>query len=82
MIGAMTDVFAGGGLPGDASVRDRFMADTLLWHLDEAPRDRIVVVAHNNHVQRRLSSSAASSRPTRWATTCTGCSAPTTGRWR
>src|SRR3712207_3677579 len=32
MIGVMTAVFAGGGLPGDASVRDRFMADTLLWH--------------------------------------------------
>jgi erythromycin esterase len=52
MIGAMTDVFAGRGLAGDASVRDRFMADTLLWHLDQAPQDKIVVVAHNNHVQK------------------------------
>lgn len=53
MFATLRDVFAGGDLPGDASVRDRFMADSLLWHLQRCdPAERVVVVAHNNHVQK------------------------------
>ncbi|PRX46948.1 erythromycin esterase [Prauserella shujinwangii] len=53
MVGAMHDLFTGAGLPGDTSARDRFMAESLRWHLDRAEPDaRVVVVAHNNHIQR------------------------------
>lgn len=53
MFATMHEVFSGGGLPLDTSVRDRFMADSLHWHMERAdPGDRFVVVAHNNHVQK------------------------------
>ncbi|XVQ08869.1 erythromycin esterase family protein [Spirillospora sp. CA-255316] len=53
MVGALNGVFTGTGLPLDTSVRDRYMADSLLWQLERAaPDDRIVVAAHNNHIQK------------------------------
>ncbi|MFE6039873.1 erythromycin esterase family protein [Streptomyces sp. NPDC056452] len=50
---AMAALFAGGGLTADTSARDRYMADSLLWHLDRLdPAARVVLVAHNAHIQR------------------------------
>lgn len=47
-------LFGGPSLPMDGSVRDRVMADTLLWHLDRLdPDTRVVVLAHNNHIQKK-----------------------------
>ncbi|MDQ7904419.1 erythromycin esterase family protein [Phytohabitans sp. ZYX-F-186] len=53
MLRAMNGLFTGTGLPGDMSVRDRFMADSVRWHLEHGdPETRIVLAAHNNHIQR------------------------------
>ncbi|MFC5748523.1 erythromycin esterase family protein [Actinomadura rugatobispora] len=53
MVGALNGVFTGTGLPLDTSVRDHFMAGSLLWHLDRAePGERVVLAAHNNHIQK------------------------------
>ncbi len=53
MFGAMNDLFAGGGKTADPSVRELFMAETVQWHLRHAgPDARIVVAAHNNHIQK------------------------------
>jgi erythromycin esterase len=53
MVGALNGVFTGTGIPLDTSVRDRYMADSLLWQLDRAEPDaRIVLAAHNNHIQK------------------------------
>ncbi|MET9341125.1 erythromycin esterase family protein [Nonomuraea sp. NPDC003804] len=53
MFGAIRALFAGEGLPGDASVRDHYMARSLRWHLDRAePGARIVLAAHNQHIQK------------------------------
>lgn len=50
---AMNDLFTGTGLPHDTSVRDRYLADSLLWYLDRlGPDARIVVGAHNLHIQK------------------------------
>ncbi|OZM71289.1 erythromycin esterase [Amycolatopsis antarctica] len=46
-------LFGGQVLPMDSSVRDRLMADSLLWHLERLdPDTRIVLMAHNNHIQK------------------------------
>jgi len=42
----------GGELPLDLSVRDRFMADSLLDILKREPKARVVLLAHNGHVQK------------------------------
>jgi erythromycin esterase len=45
---AATDglLFARNGLPADTSVRERFMADSVRWHLDHSdPAERIVLVS-------------------------------------
>lgn len=53
MFGATNDLLTGAGKTADTSVRDRYMAETLAWHLQEAgPRAKVVVAAHNNHVQK------------------------------
>jgi erythromycin esterase len=53
MVGTMREVLSGGGLPGDASVREAYMAASLRWHLDRLPRaSRVVLAAHNNHIQK------------------------------
>ncbi|WIY06621.1 erythromycin esterase family protein [Amycolatopsis mongoliensis] len=50
---AMADLFAGRGLTADTSARDSFMAGSVGWHLDRcAPGTRIVLVAHNAHIQK------------------------------
>ncbi|MEV5652985.1 erythromycin esterase family protein [Nocardia sp. NPDC052254] len=50
---AMADLFAGTGLPADTSARDSYMADSVLWHLQRCdPGARIVLVAHNAHIQK------------------------------
>lgn len=46
-------LFGGVSLPMDSSARDRFMADSLLWHLERMdPNTPVVLMAHNNHVQK------------------------------
>jgi erythromycin esterase len=53
MFGAMNDLYAGAGKTADMSVRDRYMAETLTWHLHEAgPEAKVVIAAHNNHIQK------------------------------
>ncbi|MEW2359010.1 erythromycin esterase family protein [Spirillospora sp. NPDC029432] len=53
MFGAMSALFAGGGLPLDTSVRERFMSATMRWHMERAaPGTRFVLAAHNNHIQK------------------------------
>lgn len=57
------DLQAGGGVDYDFSVRDRFMADAVLWHLDHHPGRRIALLAHNGHVTRNPVIWAASEVP-------------------
>ncbi|WP_063013837.1 erythromycin esterase family protein [Nocardia kruczakiae] len=50
---AMADLFAGTGLAADTSARDSYMAESVLWHLRRcAPGTRIVLAAHNAHIQK------------------------------
>ena len=50
---ATAQLFAGEGMTADTSIRERYMADSVLWHLRHgAPGTRIVLVAHNAHIQR------------------------------
>ncbi|MEU5299194.1 erythromycin esterase family protein [Streptomyces noursei] len=50
---AMADLFAGKGLTADASARDAYMAESVLWHLERsAPGTRVVLAAHNAHIQK------------------------------
>ncbi|MFD5871953.1 erythromycin esterase family protein [Streptomyces sp. NPDC060322] len=50
---AMAGLFAGEGLTADTSARDAYMARSVLWHLERlAPGTRIVLVAHNAHIQK------------------------------
>ncbi|AJT69870.1 hypothetical protein T261_8276 [Streptomyces lydicus] len=50
---AMADLFAGKGLAGDTSSRDVYMAGSVLWHLEHfEPGTRIVLAAHNAHIQK------------------------------
>ncbi|MFG6193559.1 erythromycin esterase family protein [Nonomuraea sp. JJY05] len=55
MLRAMNNLLYGTGLPDDTSVRDLYMATCVQWHLDRlAPDVRLVVIAHNNHIQKTL----------------------------
>ncbi|MFD7666671.1 erythromycin esterase family protein [Streptomyces sp. NPDC059788] len=50
---AMSELYAGNGVPADASAREVFMADSVRWLLDRsAPGTRVVLPAHNAHIQR------------------------------
>ncbi|MEV7570076.1 erythromycin esterase family protein [Streptomyces tanashiensis] len=50
---AMAGLFAGNGLTADTSARDGYMAESVLWHLERTePGTRIVLAAHNAHIQR------------------------------
>ncbi|MFE2373455.1 erythromycin esterase family protein [Streptomyces sp. NPDC059398] len=49
---AMAGLFAGNGLTADTSARDAYMASSVLWHLERIdPGARIVLAAHNAHIQ-------------------------------
>ncbi|RII16071.1 Erythromycin esterase [Streptomyces sp. YIM 130001] len=48
---AMSDLFAGRGLTADTSAREKSMAESLLWHLEQqGPGARVVLAAHNAHI--------------------------------
>ncbi|GGQ31176.1 erythromycin esterase family protein [Streptosporangium pseudovulgare] len=50
---AMAGLYAGDGLTADTSARDAYMAGSLLWHLERlGPGARIVLAAHNAHIQK------------------------------
>jgi erythromycin esterase len=50
---ATAGFLSGGGLSGDMSARDRFMASSVLWHLERGgPDTKVVLVAHNAHIQK------------------------------
>lgn len=52
-LSAMSDFIAGTGLYGDMGARDSYMADSVLWHLQHiAPGSKIILVAHNAHIQK------------------------------
>ncbi|MEV3985950.1 erythromycin esterase family protein [Nonomuraea sp. NPDC049758] len=49
----MAGLFAGTGLTADTSARDAYMAESVLWHLERSgPGTRIVLAAHNAHIQK------------------------------
>lgn len=51
----MNAFFSGTGLPDDTSIRDHFIARCVQWHLERLAADaRMVLVAHNNHIQKTL----------------------------
>lgn len=53
MFRAAHELFSGGGLSADTSVRDLYMAETVRWQLERAGEGaRIVLAAHNNHIQK------------------------------
>ncbi|MCZ0972082.1 erythromycin esterase family protein [Streptomyces albulus] len=44
---------SGRGDAGDLAIRESFLAESVHWHLARsAPGTRLVVVAHNNHIQK------------------------------
>lgn len=50
---AMAGLYAGNGLTADTSARDVYMAGSVLWHLERLdPGSRIVLAAHNAHIQK------------------------------
>ncbi|MGV9383973.1 erythromycin esterase family protein [Nonomuraea sp. NPDC003707] len=50
---AMAGLYAGNGLTADTSARDVYMAGSVLWHLERLePGARIVLAAHNAHLQK------------------------------
>ncbi|WP_067826361.1 erythromycin esterase family protein [Actinomadura kijaniata] len=50
---ATAALFDGTAPPADLSVRDRYMAESVRWHLSHsAPGTRVVLAAHNNHIQK------------------------------
>ncbi|WP_214414711.1 erythromycin esterase family protein [Sphaerisporangium fuscum] len=50
---AMAGLYAGNGLTADTSARDVYMAGSVLWHLERSePGTRIVLAAHNAHIQK------------------------------
>ncbi|MEV1246271.1 erythromycin esterase family protein [Nonomuraea sp. NPDC049750] len=50
---AMAGLFAGTGWTADTSARDVYMAGSVLWHLERSePGTRIVLAAHNAHIQK------------------------------
>ncbi|MEN3536717.1 erythromycin esterase family protein [Microbispora sp. ZYX-F-249] len=50
---AMAGLYAGTGLTADTSARDVYMAGSVLWHLQRfAPGTRVVLAAHNAHIQK------------------------------
>ncbi|WP_030907938.1 erythromycin esterase family protein [Streptosporangium amethystogenes] len=50
---AMAGLYAGNGLTADTSARDVYMAESILWHLERLdPGTRIVLAAHNAHIQK------------------------------
>ncbi|MGP4099040.1 erythromycin esterase family protein [Nonomuraea sp. KM90] len=50
---AMAGLYAGTGWTADTSARDVYMAGSVLWHLDRSgPGARIVLAAHNAHIQK------------------------------
>jgi erythromycin esterase len=53
MLRAMNNLLYGTGLPNDTSVRDFYQATCVRRHLDRlGPGARMVVIAHNNHIQK------------------------------
>lgn len=53
MLRAMNELFSGTGLPGETSIRDSFAASSLSDILVHEPEStRIILLAHNNHVQK------------------------------
>lgn len=52
MLQAMSDLFSGEALQADTSVRDYFAATTLMQMISNQPTMRVLLVAHNNHIQK------------------------------
>ncbi len=81
MLRAMAALFDGSVLPADLSIRDRYMADSVRWHLSQAgPDTRVALVAHNNLIPDQVGEfgftiaehhsarpSRTAWRPPRWA---------------
>jgi hypothetical protein len=66
MFPAMAALFAGTGVPGELSVRDYYMAETVRWHLDHADRAGLPQQPHpenRGRLQRPVHQSADGSIP-------------------
>ena len=50
----MKMLFDGTSLQGDTSVRESYMASVVEKHLQEDPNLKIILLAHNNHIQKTL----------------------------
>ena len=51
-IRAMAELLSGRGISGDTGARDIYMAETLSWYLRSKPEAKVVLVAHNAHIQK------------------------------
>ncbi len=51
-IRAMAELIGGKGIQGDTGARDVYMAETLSWYLRTSPEAKVVIVAHNAHIQK------------------------------
>jgi len=52
-IQAMSGFISGGGMQGDMGAKDKYMADSVLWHLKNPQSEqKVIVVAHNAHIQK------------------------------
>lgn len=82
MFGAMNDLYAGAGKTADISMRDRYMAETLAWHLHEAgPEAKVVIAAHNNHIQKTANVFDGQVTALPMGRHLAACSGPTMSRW-
>ena len=51
-IRAMAELISGKGIQGDTGARDIYMMETLSWYLRTSPETKVIVVAHNAHIQK------------------------------
>ena len=50
---AMAGFISGAGMQGDMGAKDKYLADSVLWHLNNPQSEqKVIVVAHNAHIQK------------------------------
>ena len=52
MLQSCAEMLSGAGLHCDMSIREKYMADSVIWHLDNTDYARTIIFAHNNHIQK------------------------------
>lgn len=51
-LAGMSALFRGSGIEGETSVRDHFMSKCITSYMDKHPETKLIVLAHNNHIQK------------------------------